>query len=227
MTLNIELAVALLSFVFTLLVFSYLLGDNPLFRLAIYVFVGVSAGYAASVALYQVIIPRLFAPLLTGSVAERILLLVPLLLSLLLLAKAFPRLADWGSPAMALLVGVAAATAVGGAVLGTLFPQSEATLQALDLRAAAAAGVAQMSLALASGVLIVVGVVSTLVYFHFGARRRADGAVRRAGLIEATAWLGGLYIAIALGVLFAGVYLAALTALIERLDSFRSLFAAF
>ncbi len=33
------------------------------------------------------------------------------------------------------------------------------------------------------------------------------------------AWLGRIFIAITLGVLFAGVYMAALTAMIERLSS--------
>ena len=33
----------------TLMVFSYLIGDNPLFRIAVYLFIGVSSGYAATV----------------------------------------------------------------------------------------------------------------------------------------------------------------------------------
>ena len=72
--------------------------------------------------------------------------------------------------------------------------------------------------------IVLAGVVTTLVYFHFGARTRADGSVRRYGIIEIVAFLGSIFLAITLGVLFAGVYSAALTALIERLHFFGTFF---
>jgi heme/copper-type cytochrome/quinol oxidase subunit 2 len=97
---------------------------------------------------------------------------------------------------------VGAAVAVGGGVLGTLIPQVEATI--------------------VSNVLVLIGVIGTLAYFHFGATQKADGSVRRNILVNALTWVGRIYIAITFGVLFAGVYMAALTALIERMDSIRS-----
>jgi hypothetical protein len=48
--------------------------------------------------------------------------------------------------------------------------------------------------------------------------------VRRVGFIEFTALVGSIFLAITLGVLFAGVYTAALTALIERLHFFGTFF---
>uniref|UniRef100_A0A7C4KI20 2-oxoacid dehydrogenase acyltransferase catalytic domain-containing protein n=1 Tax=Anaerolinea thermolimosa TaxID=229919 RepID=A0A7C4KI20_9CHLR len=45
------------------MVFSYLWKDNALFRVAIYLFVGVSAGYVGAVACRQVLLPRLILPL--------------------------------------------------------------------------------------------------------------------------------------------------------------------
>ena len=44
-----EVVWSIVSFVVTLLIFSYIFGDNPLFRLASYAFVGVAAGYAVVV----------------------------------------------------------------------------------------------------------------------------------------------------------------------------------
>jgi len=38
----IDLIVGAISFLFTVLIFSYVLGDNPLFRIGVYIFVGVS-----------------------------------------------------------------------------------------------------------------------------------------------------------------------------------------
>jgi uncharacterized membrane protein len=62
-------------------------------------------------------------------------------------------------------------------------------------------------------------VITSLAYFHFGARPQADGSMRRMGLIEIIAWVGRIFIGITLGAIFAGVYAAALTALIERISS--------
>jgi hypothetical protein len=64
------------------------------------------------------------------------------------------------------------------------------------------------------------GTVLTLASFHFSAGRAADGTPKRNSVIEGIAWAGRIFIAITLGALFAGVYMAALTAMIERLNSF-------
>jgi hypothetical protein len=72
--------------------------------------------------------------------------------------------------------------------------------------------------------VILGGVIASLVYFHFGARATAEGAVRRFQAIEILAVIGSVFVAIALGVLFAGVYSAALTALVERLHFLGSFF---
>lgn len=216
MVLSADLIAGIVAFVFTIMIFSYLIGDNPLFRIATYFFVGVSAGYFASVAFWQVLKPRLLDPLTSGTPDEQILTIAPLVLGVLILMKAFPRLSKLGSLAMAYLVGVSAAVAVGGAVIGTLLPQIWATINFFDLRAAVSPGI-RIEI-LVNGILILVGTVTSLAYFHFGARSSQDGTIRRTRLIELLAWLGRIFIAITLGVIFAGVYTAALTAFIERVN---------
>ena len=59
----IELISGAIGFLLTLLIFSYLIGDNPLFRSAVYIFIGVSSGYAAVVVWHNVLLPKLFQPL--------------------------------------------------------------------------------------------------------------------------------------------------------------------
>ena len=206
-----EFLTGAVAFLMTLMVLSYLIGDNPLFRIAVYVFVGVAAGYVAAVAFWQVLYPDLIVPLLRGSPMQRVTLAVPLLLLGLLLMKAWPGLTRLGMPAMGVLVGAAAAAAVGGAVAGTLFPQVGATIDPFSAQNLSSPDV------LFNGVVVLVGVVATLVYFHFGARTAPDGSVRRLVLVEMIAAVGSVFVAITLGVLFAGVYSAALTAMIERL----------
>jgi hypothetical protein len=216
---------SLSGFIFTVLILSYLLGDNPLFRVGIYLFIGISVGYVLSVTWHQVIWPQLIQPMISGAVfrdIQQAFLIFPLLGSVLLLVKIFPRLSGLGQLPTALLVGVGAAVAVGGAILGTLIPQVEATVNAFDLRIART----NAFFALFNGVLVLIGILGTLAYFQFGARKREDGTVRRNALIEALTWIGRIYIAISFGVLFAGVYLAALTAFISRVDSINDLIDA-
>jgi hypothetical protein len=194
----IEAISALIGLLLTLLVFSYLIGDNPLFRTALYLFIGISSGYAAVVVWHAVLLPRLFLPLLSADPGQLLPVVVPLGLSVSLLAKLSARISWLGSFAMALLVGVGAATALSGALVGTLIPQSRAAM---------------------GGIFMAVGTALTLAYFQFSATRAADGSVKRNAIFEILAQLGRIFIAITLGVFFAGVYMAALTAMIERLSS--------
>lgn len=205
-----DLITGALSFLFTLLIFSYLLGDNPLFRVGVYIFVGASAGYIASVAFWQALYPKLIIPLAQGEILQ----VVPLLMMTLILMKVSPRLAGLASFAMAFLVGVGAAVTIVGAVSGTLMPQVEGTINAFSLNPA------YLLETLINGVIILAGAVFSLAYFHFGARpSKKDGTMRRFGPIELMAWVGRLFIGITLGAVFAGVFSAALAALIERAAS--------
>ncbi len=202
-----------ISFLLTLMVLSYLIGDNPVFRVAVYIFIGVAAGYAAAVAWHQVIYPRLVIPLLAGSLAERVLAVVPLVLAILLLFKLSPRTARLGNPSMAFLVGVGAAIAVGGAITGTLFPQVQASMSRFNLSTAGQFWLEKIS----EGIVMLIGTITTLVYFHYGAKATAAGP-RRGKLTGILGWVGQAFIAITFGVLFAGVLMAAVAALIERLN---------
>jgi hypothetical protein len=217
---QINLFTGVISFIFTLLIFSYVLGDNPLFRIAVYIFIGVSAGYIAAVAWWQVVMPRLVYPfkdaISSGSLVQVGLILVPLLGALMLLV--FPHVTGLGRIPLAFLVGVGAAVTIAGAVIGTIIPQVMGTINAFDLSAASVRNIGFVE-AISSATIILAGTVLTLSYFHFGARQKADGSMRRLGLIEALAWGGRIFIGIALGTVFAGVYAAALTALIERISS--------
>jgi len=200
-----DLISGLIAFLLTLFVLSYLINDNFLFRAATYIFVGVSAGYVAAVAWHQVLAPQLLQPILSGSGDEKIRAYIALVLVFLLLFKAIPPLSKLGTPSMAFMVGVGAAVAVGGAVTGTLFPQMLAAINIFEIQ-------------VFEGIVMLIGTISTLIYFQFRAKRGDDGQYRRNPIINIIAIIGKVFIAITFGVLFAGVYSAALTAFIERLD---------
>jgi hypothetical protein len=226
MLLSADLITGILSFVFTLLILSYFIGDNPLFRVAIYLFTGVSAGYIAVVGFWQVLWPKLLYPLIYGGNSERYLVVLPMVGAVLILMKVSPRLTKLGSPAMAYLVGAGAAVAIGGALTGTIFPQMAATISAFDLQAAGIRNIGFIEVMFNGGVILV-GTVTSLAYFHFGARTTTDGSTRRNILFEGLAWVGRIFVAITLGVTFAGVYAAALAAFIERISSLINFIGSF
>lgn len=218
----IEPISVLIGLTLTVMVFSYLIGDNALFRIAVYIFIGVASGYAATIVWHYVLMPKLIQPL----AAFDPLAIIASVFAISVLAKPFPRVSWIGSFAMAVLVGVGAAATLGGALIGTLLPQAQAAIDGFDVRSAGSLGEAAFQF-LGGGVMLV-GTVFTLASFHFSAGRAADGAPQRLRIIEGVAWVGRIFIAITLGALFAGVYMSALTAMIERLsfviNSIRGLF---
>lgn len=211
-----DLVWTLVAFLLTIFVLSYVLGDNELFRLAIMIFVGVSAGYAAVVIIYQILLPRLIVPLIASPLAEKTLLIIPAVLVILLLFKLSTKLSVLGNPSMAFLTGVGAAVAVGGAVTGTIFGQINGAIAPFDLSGMSAASAGTQLL---GGIILLGGTVASLGHFHFGARKtEGQTATKQSIFMQTLAKIGQIFIAITLGALFAGVLAASLTALIERLD---------
>lgn len=199
-----DLIGAFVGFVLTLFVFSYAWGDTPLFRFAVHIFIGVAAGYAAILTLYNVILPQLIFPFFSDNRREMILAAIYLVPAALVLTKMSPRLSKLGTPSMAILVGVGAAAAVGGAVIGTLFPQVGASITLFDHQS------------IPNAIFILIGTLTTLIYFQFTTPKVTDKPTSKQQAMRVLGWIGQGFIAITFGALFAGVYLAALSALIER-----------
>jgi hypothetical protein len=213
----IDLITGFISFLFTLLILSYVIGDNPAFRAAVHAFVGVSTGYIVVAVLRLVILDKLFLPLINGTLVERILLTFPLVLSLLLLGKMFAG-SEWaGRPVVAFLVGVGTAAAIGGAVMGTIFPQVSATAGMFDIRSTETVG--SLATNLVTGLVALIGTIATLAYFQFTVRGRNTSIGKRGWFMSFFALLGQVFIVITLGVIFAGVLAASLTAFVDRVQS--------
>jgi hypothetical protein len=202
----------IVSFLLTLLILSFIFGDNPLFRVASYLFVGISAGYAAVLLIYQVLWPHLVVPIVSGNW----IMAVPLALGLLLVFRLVPSLSRVGNLSMAYLVGAAAAVAIGGAVIGSLLGQTRGAINAFDLTNPPTSTNGP-AIQIGEALVMLLGTVATLAYFQFSARSRPGQPPQRPAAIETLGKVGQLFIAITLGSLFAGVVVAALTALIERI----------
>lgn len=211
---SIEVISGFIGLILTLLVFSYLIGDNPLFRFAIYLFIGASSGYAAVAAWHYILWPKLFSQL--TDMNQLVLMIIPLVLVLSLLAKLSPRISWLGSFSMAILVGAGAATAIGGALIGTLIPQATAAMSEFDLGSVTGP---DALVRLFEAAIMFLGTVLTLAAFHYTVGRAADGTAEQSSFLNVLSKAGRVFVSITLGVLFAGVYIAALTAMIERLSS--------
>jgi hypothetical protein len=191
-----------LAALFTIAILSYLIGDNPLYRVAVNLFVGVTAGYAVVVVAYNVLKPwalRLWELEFTNT--GWLLSAIAAALGAILVLRAFRIAAPLGSWVMAFLVGVGAAVAIGGAVTGTLFPQMRATFVSLipsDLEK------------WVSEVVILFGTLVTLGFFYYGARGERGQKVERPALVRGMAFFGQIFIGTAFGTLYAGALVASL-----------------
>jgi hypothetical protein len=220
----IEFITGLLSFLFTLLILSYVVGDNSAFRAAVHAFVGISTGYIVVAVTKLVILDKLFLPLINGEqMVERIILVFPLVLSFLLLGKMFAGTEWVGRPVVAFLVGVGTAAAIGGAVMGTIFPQISATAGMFDIKFSQTVG--DLATNAVAGLFMLVGTITTLIYFQFTIRGKNTSTGKRGWFVGFFALLGQVFIVITLGVIFAGVLAASLTAFVDRVQSVINFFA--
>ncbi len=192
--------------ILTLLVFSYLLGDTPLFRLAQAVFVGVAIGYGLNVAVQLILIPKLVDKLMAPNPSW--LYFFPLGLGVLLLLKVRTAWASLGNISVAFLFGVGAALAIGGALTGALVPQVQATIVSLTP--------VQNTDTFVSNFLLAFGTIGALLTFRFVANQQRPAA--RALEFTARGWsyFGKWFILIAFGAIFADTAVSRVSILISR-----------
>jgi hypothetical protein len=200
-----------LAAMLTLLVFSYLIRDTFLFRLAQSLLVGTAIGYGSAVVLRTVIWDRLLVPLLQDSVflwKNNWPLFVPLVLGLLLLTKLIPHWNGIGNLSLGYLFGVGAALAIGGAFGGALLPQLSATILAFP----PAPGDSWIN-----SLLILAGTLGALLAFRF-ATAVTRGPIRAYSAI-ASAWgrIGSGFIMVAFGAIFANTVTARVSILVGQL----------
>jgi hypothetical protein len=201
---NSDVIGAGLAVVLTVMIFSYLLGANPLYRLAQHLFVGVSIGYAGVVLLTTVLLPRL-GQVANDPAGTSLSVGLPMLLGVLFLGRLARPNFPLATPALTIVTVVAAALALGGALAGTLVPQMAATMLSLNP--------AQVGLFGAlNNLIIVAGVLVSLYYFSFGVR--PDG--KRGPVGAAVAGAGRWLIIATLGVVLGTLTVSFVAALIDR-----------
>jgi hypothetical protein len=215
----------------TVMVLSYLVGDNPLFKLAMHLLIGVAAGYVGAVSVHNVLIPGLIEPILDAGLAGLadsqliVTVIVPLVLVILLFLKVAPSTARYGTVSMVMLVGVGAAVVVGGAITGTLVPMTLDSMESLNPniinQLTGETGIER----LLSVIIVLVGTLTTLFYFRFTVRKTDLEAplaivagVKIPGPLTIIKGIGKGFIAVTFGVMYAGAVAATLIVLAERVQ---------
>jgi len=211
------------SSLLTLMIFSFLYKDNPFYKFAEHLFVGVSAAYWMVTAFWNTLMPNMigkihpptllpFSPQLATAPAEPI-FWIPLIFGLLLLSRLIPGLEYLSRWSIALIVGWTAGTNMmrymQSDFVGQIYNTMRPLIVVTDGRLA---GLETMS-----NVVLVIGVLCGLVYFFFSKEHTgAFGGAARVGI-----W----FLMVTFGAAFGYTVMARISLLIGRLEHLGGWFA--
>jgi hypothetical protein len=184
----------------TLFIFSFLYKDNPFYKFAEHLFVGVSAGYVVVQQFWQVLWPNLIQPAATAGTPERWKFFIGGLLCVLLFTRLFPAIAWTSRYTIAALIGTFAGLKVTGFAQAEVVEQVRATMVPLWDSAHLAHSF--------NNLVLVVGVITTLVFFFFSKEHK--------GAIGATARMGIWYLMISFGAAYGFTVMSRISLLIGR-----------
>src|SRR5687768_4904437 len=194
----------------TLFIFSFLYRDNPLFKLAEHLYVGVSVGYTIVKAYDTVIVHLIVKPIFEqGEVA----LLIPVAIGLLMLTRYMPRAAWMSRYAFAFIVGLGSGLAIPRTISSFVLKQVEDTVRPLLSLAGGDGLTFSMNLlnpaSNLNAIIILIGVSTVLFYFFFSIEHSGPGKiVARTGIV---------FLMIAFGAAFGYTVMARMSLLIGRL----------
>jgi hypothetical protein len=195
----------------TLFIFSFLYQDNPLFKLAENLYVGVSVGYTIVKTYDTVIVHLIWKPIVESSEWT---LLIPVAIGLLMLTRYVPKAAWLSRYAFAFIVGVGSGLAIPRTISSFILKQIEDTVRPLMMLMPGDGVTFTWSLlnpaSSLNTIIILVGVSSVLFYFFFSVEHTGPGkAVARTGI---------LFLMIAFGAAFGYTVMARMSLLIGRLS---------
>ncbi len=184
---------------FTIALFSFLYKDNPVYKIAEHIFAGLSAGYYVGLIWDSVIVTQLWVPMTQNGQWQ---LIVPGILGFLMFAR-FSSKVSWISRfALAFVMGVTAGIFLVSQLHGLVLPQMQATMLPL----VSDDGIGQTLLT----IIVVIGVISTLVYFYF--------SKEHTGALGVTAKVGIWFIMISFGAHFGYTVMGRVSLLIGRVQ---------
>ncbi len=205
----------------TLCIYSFLYRDNPFYRFAEHLFVGISVGYIIIISIHQGVIPLAWEPLseaisalwaeIVGTTTPEtrnalwgLFRILPIAIGLLFFARLSSRHTWLIRYPIAILIGFGAGVAIPNVLQANIFAQTRGTIEPF---AAMNAGTLSV-LDTFNAVLIVIGVICTLTYFFFSVEHR--------GPINWLSKVGIAFLMIGFGAAFGNTVMGRLALLIHR-----------
>ena len=182
----------------TLAIFSFLYRDNPIYKFAEYLLIGVSIGYALVITWSTTLMDRLFVPLSDGSDWH---LMIPLLLGLLMFARLNKKTSSLSRLPIAVLIGAGAGLAIPAMLYARTFQQLGATVSPLMT----VSGWPDFT-----AMIVMVGVVTTISYFYFS--RQHEGA------LGVSAKIGTYFLMLFFGTTFGYTVMSRMSVFIGRME---------
>lgn len=186
---------------FTLCIFSFLYKDNPFYKLAEQIFVGLSAGYWFIYTIYSILIPNLFGKLISDF-STNILLIIPALLGIMMLIRLIPKL-EWISRyPIALVIGTSAGISMLRYTQSDVLSQVAATMiNPLGMNTTGE---------MIGSFILIIGTVCVIMYFYFSRKQ--------IGVLGVTSKVGIWFLMISFGASFGYTVMARISLLIGRLQ---------
>ena len=202
---------------FTLFILSFLYKDNPLYKIAESVVVGVSAGYWMVVGFWTTIVPNLFGKLSPNWVKNwampgldteaELIYLIPLVMGIMLLWRLAPK-GSWISRwPLAFIIGTTAGIRLIGFLHADFLGQIRNTIMPLIVISPDSGFLFWDSL---KNIIIIIGVLSTIVYFFF--------SIEHKGYVGKTAKLGIWFLMITFGAAFGYTVMGRIALLAIRIE---------
>jgi hypothetical protein len=205
------------SALLTLSIFSFLFGDNPMYRLAESLFIGVSAAYVMVVGFWTGIVQNLFGKLipdlmrqtfipgLSPSQGTELIYIVPLILSVMMLCRLLPKIGWIARWPLAFFIGATAGFRLLGFFESDFVRQIQNTIMPLVVT-----GGDNNFWESVRHTLIVIGVLSGLVYFFFSIEHR--------GIVGRISRLGIWFLMITFGASFGYTVMGRIALFAQRLE---------
>jgi hypothetical protein len=183
----------------TLCIFSFLYRDNPFYRFAEHLFVGLSAGYLIALSYHNTVFPNLVVPLFQQG---KLWFVIPLVLGLFYIARFIPSISFMVRIPIAFLLGWGAGVAIPAYLQTDIIRQMQGTLITRSV-------FVRWDTALWA-FLVFLGALATLVYFFFSRERK--------GVLKSISSVGVIFIMLGFGASFGYTVMARISLLIGRLQ---------
>lgn len=187
--------------VFTFAIYSFLYKDNPVYKTAEQIFVGLSAGYWFIYTIYSILIPNLFIPLMNNFSANWV-KLIPAVLGVMMLMRLIPK-TEWISRIpIAMTIGTTAGIGFMKYLKSDVIKQLTDTIKNPFI-----SGNLQGTL---GEILLITGTITGVIYFYFSKKHE--------GAFGATAKVGIYFLMVSFGAAFGYTVMARISLLIGRLQ---------